>query len=150
MDDGVLAEWKDDSRKSPDRRAIDGQALATNPQTIREPGVPTISKMGQSALPKRWRYASGLSRGELVEVRPTRDGNNSILLTQQPVMRRDSRIGAFLDARGLPLVADFLHRYDGVSFVGLAFAVHLKDDLIIRQFQLFLDLDASDILDVFQ
>ena len=39
----------------------------------------TVSKVGQSTLPKWWRDASGLSQGGVVEVRPLRDGKNSII-----------------------------------------------------------------------
>ena len=48
----------------------------------------TISKVGQSTLPRWWREASGLSKGGLVEVRPMRDGKNSIILTPKPAKRR--------------------------------------------------------------
>lgn len=48
----------------------------------------TISKVGQSTLPKWWRDASGLSRGGVVEVRPLRDGRNSIIVTPNPAQRR--------------------------------------------------------------
>ena len=48
----------------------------------------TISKVGQSTFPKWWRDASGLSQGGVVEIRPTRDGKNSIILTPRPVKRR--------------------------------------------------------------
>jgi AbrB family looped-hinge helix DNA binding protein len=48
----------------------------------------TISKVGQSTLPKWWRDASGLSDGGVVEVRPMRDGKNSIVLTPKPRKRR--------------------------------------------------------------
>jgi bifunctional DNA-binding transcriptional regulator/antitoxin component of YhaV-PrlF toxin-antitoxin module len=44
----------------------------------------TVSRVGQSTLPKWWREAAGLSRGGLVEVRPVEDGKNSLLLTPQP------------------------------------------------------------------
>ncbi len=47
----------------------------------------TISKVGQSTLPKWWRDASGLSHGGVVEVRPLRDGKNSIVLTPKPLKR---------------------------------------------------------------
>jgi AbrB family looped-hinge helix DNA binding protein len=47
----------------------------------------TISKLGRSTLPKWWRDASGLANGGVVEVRPTRDGKNSIVLTPKPVKR---------------------------------------------------------------
>ncbi len=48
----------------------------------------TVSKVGQSTLPKWWRDASGLSGGGTVEVRPVRDGKNSIVLTPKPGKRR--------------------------------------------------------------
>ena len=54
----------------------------------------TISKVGQSTLPKWWRDASGLTHGGVVEVRPVRDGKNSILLTPRPG-KRQGAIGLF-------------------------------------------------------
>jgi bifunctional DNA-binding transcriptional regulator/antitoxin component of YhaV-PrlF toxin-antitoxin module len=48
----------------------------------------TVSKVGQSRLPKWWRDASGLSEGGVVEVRPLRDGKKSIVLTPKPAKRR--------------------------------------------------------------
>jgi bifunctional DNA-binding transcriptional regulator/antitoxin component of YhaV-PrlF toxin-antitoxin module len=48
----------------------------------------TVSKVGQGTLPKWWREASGLSKGGVVEVRPVRDGKNSIVLTPRPKERR--------------------------------------------------------------
>jgi bifunctional DNA-binding transcriptional regulator/antitoxin component of YhaV-PrlF toxin-antitoxin module len=48
----------------------------------------SISKVGQSTLPKWWRDASGLSQGGVVDVRPMRDGKNSIVLTPRPAQRR--------------------------------------------------------------
>lgn len=48
----------------------------------------TVSKVGQSTLPKWWRDASGLSQGGVIEVRPLRDGNNSIILTPRKPKRR--------------------------------------------------------------
>jgi len=48
----------------------------------------TVSKVGQSTLPKWWRDASGLSLGGVVEVRPMRDHKNSIILTPRPAKRR--------------------------------------------------------------
>ncbi len=48
----------------------------------------TVSKVGQGTLPKWWRQASGLSEGGVVEVRPMRDGRNSIVLTPKPARRR--------------------------------------------------------------
>ena len=47
-----------------------------------------VSKVGQGTLPKWWRDASGLSEGGVVEVRPLRDGLNSIVLTPKPAGRR--------------------------------------------------------------
>jgi AbrB family looped-hinge helix DNA binding protein len=52
----------------------------------------TVSKVGQSTLPKWWRDASGLSAGGVVEVRPVRDGKNSIILTPK-VSRRRGAVG---------------------------------------------------------
>ena len=48
----------------------------------------TVSSVGQSTLPKWWRDASGLSRGGMVEVRPLRDGQHSLVLTPKPARRR--------------------------------------------------------------
>jgi AbrB family looped-hinge helix DNA binding protein len=48
----------------------------------------TVSRVGQSTLPKWWRDASGLTAGGVVEVRPMRDGKNSIVLTPEPLKRR--------------------------------------------------------------
>jgi bifunctional DNA-binding transcriptional regulator/antitoxin component of YhaV-PrlF toxin-antitoxin module len=48
----------------------------------------TVSKVGQNTLPRWWREASGLFKGGLVEVRPMRDGKNSIVLTPKPAKRR--------------------------------------------------------------
>ncbi len=48
----------------------------------------TVSRVGQSTLPKWWRDASGLAQGGVVEVRPMRDGKNSIVLTPKPAKRR--------------------------------------------------------------
>ncbi len=48
----------------------------------------TISKVGQSTLPKWWRNASGLLKGGVLEVRPMRDGKNSLILTPKPAKRR--------------------------------------------------------------
>jgi AbrB family looped-hinge helix DNA binding protein len=47
----------------------------------------TVSRVGQSTLPKWWRDASGLAEGGVVEVRPARDGKHSIVLTPKPVKR---------------------------------------------------------------
>ena len=41
----------------------------------------TVTKVGQGTLPKWWREAAGLKNGGVVEVRPVKDGRNSILLT---------------------------------------------------------------------
>jgi AbrB family looped-hinge helix DNA binding protein len=54
---------------------------------VKEIDTMTVSKVGQSTLPKWWREASGLSGGGLVEVRPLRDGKNSIMLTPKPAKR---------------------------------------------------------------
>ena len=48
----------------------------------------TVTKVGQGTLPKWWRQASGLSEGGVIEVRPVRDGRNSIILTPKPARRR--------------------------------------------------------------
>jgi len=48
----------------------------------------TVSKVGQSTLPKWWRDSSGLSKGGIVEVRAVRDGKNSILLTPRTKKRQ--------------------------------------------------------------
>jgi AbrB family looped-hinge helix DNA binding protein len=48
----------------------------------------TVSKVGQSTLPKWWRDASGLSHGGVVDIQAVRDGKNSIILTPKPVRRR--------------------------------------------------------------
>jgi len=50
--------------------------------------IMTVSKVGQSTLPKWWRSDSGLLQGGIVEVRPMRDGKNSILLTPKNSKRR--------------------------------------------------------------
>jgi bifunctional DNA-binding transcriptional regulator/antitoxin component of YhaV-PrlF toxin-antitoxin module len=55
---------------------------------VKELSTMTISKVGQSTLPKWWRDASGLAKGGLVEVRPARDGRHSIILTPKPPKRR--------------------------------------------------------------
>ena len=55
---------------------------------MKELDTMTVSKVGQGTLPKWWRDASGLSRGGVVEVRPSRDGQNSIILTPKPARRR--------------------------------------------------------------
>ena len=48
----------------------------------------TVSKVGQGTLPKWWRDVSGLSQGGVVEVRPSGDGHNSIILTPKSDNRR--------------------------------------------------------------
>ena len=48
----------------------------------------TVIKVGQGTLPKWWRDTSGLNSGGLVEVRPARDGRNSIILTPKPARRK--------------------------------------------------------------
>jgi hypothetical protein len=54
----------------------------------------TVSKVAQGTLPKWWRDASGLSAGGVVEVRPGRDGKNSIILTPK-VSKRRGAVGLF-------------------------------------------------------
>ncbi len=41
----------------------------------------TVSSVGQSTRPKWWREVLGLSKGGVVEVRPRRDGRQSMVLT---------------------------------------------------------------------
>jgi len=53
----------------------------------------SVSKVGQSTLPKWWRDASGLSHGGVVEVRPMRDGKNSIVLTPKRRAKRRGAVG---------------------------------------------------------
>ena len=48
----------------------------------------TVSKAGQSTLPKWWREASGLSCGGAVAVHPMGDGDNSLILTPKRGKRR--------------------------------------------------------------
>jgi len=55
---------------------------------VKDLDIITVSRVGQSTLPKWWRDASGLSDGGMVEVRPMRDGKNSIVLTPKPAKRR--------------------------------------------------------------
>ena len=55
---------------------------------MKELDVMTVTKVGQGTLPKWWRDASGLSQGGVVEVRPVRDGRNSIVLTPRLFKRR--------------------------------------------------------------
>jgi AbrB family looped-hinge helix DNA binding protein len=55
---------------------------------VKEIDTMTVTKVGQGTLPKWWREASGLSQGGVVEVRPVRDGRNSIILTPKPARRR--------------------------------------------------------------
>lgn len=64
---------------------------------VKELDTMTVTKVGQSTLPKWWRKASGLSEGGLVEVRPVRDGRNSLLLTPKPAQRRGASGREFLD-----------------------------------------------------
>jgi len=52
----------------------------------------TVSKAAQGTLHIRRRDASGLSRGGMVEVRPMRDGKNSIVLTPKPANRRRAAV----------------------------------------------------------
>jgi AbrB family looped-hinge helix DNA binding protein len=61
---------------------------------VKDLDIMTVSKVGQSTLPKWWRDASGLSAGGVVEVRPVRDGKNSIILTPKAA-RRKGAMGLF-------------------------------------------------------
>ena len=61
----------------------------------------TVSKVGQSTLPKWWREASGLDQGGIVEVRPARDNKNSIILTPRPAERRGA-VGLLKQFRKCP------------------------------------------------
>ncbi|MBI4324108.1 MAG: AbrB/MazE/SpoVT family DNA-binding domain-containing protein [Chloroflexi bacterium] len=61
----------------------------------------TVTKVGQGTLPKWWRDASGLSHGGVVEIRLTRDGRNSILLTPKPAKRRGA-VGLLAHLRRCP------------------------------------------------
>ena len=64
----------------------------------------TVSKVGQSTLPKWWREASGLSEGGVIEVRPMRDGKNSIVLTPKPAKRRGAvGLSKLLSRRPAPI-----------------------------------------------
>jgi len=68
---------------------------------MKELDTMTVSKVGQSTLPKWWREASGLSQGGVVEVRRLRDGKNSILLTPKPAKRRGA-VGLLKQFRRCP------------------------------------------------
>jgi len=70
----------------------------------------TVSKVGQSTLPKWWRDASGLARGGLVEVRPVRDGRNSIVLTPRPTKRRGA-VGLLAQFSRCPKVIQPIERH---------------------------------------
>jgi hypothetical protein len=64
----------------------------------------TVSKVGQSVLPKWWRQQAGLAAGGLVEARPIHDGQNSLLLTPRPPERREARgLAKAMAACPLPL-----------------------------------------------
>lgn len=51
----------------------------------------TVTKVGQGTLPKWWRDAAGLQNGGVVEVRPVRDGRNSLILTPRSTKRAGAR-----------------------------------------------------------
>jgi AbrB family looped-hinge helix DNA binding protein len=53
----------------------------------------TVSKVGQSTLPKWWRDSSGLAAGGVVEVRALRDGKHSIVLTPRRPAKRRGAVG---------------------------------------------------------
>jgi len=55
---------------------------------MKELDTMTVTRVGQGTLPKWWRESSGLASGGVVEVRPLRDGRNSIILTPKPAKRR--------------------------------------------------------------
>ncbi len=55
---------------------------------MKEIDTMTVTRVGQGTLPKWWRDASGLAQGGVVEVRPARDGRNSIVLTPKVAKRR--------------------------------------------------------------
>lgn len=55
---------------------------------MKELDTMSVSKVGQGTLPKWGRDASGLSNGGVVEIRPMRDGQNSIVLTPKAIRRR--------------------------------------------------------------
>ena len=59
---------------------------------MKETGVMTISRVGQSTFPKAWREAAGLSHGGVVDVRRLNDGKQSLLLTPRPA-RRQGAVG---------------------------------------------------------
>jgi hypothetical protein len=54
----------------------------------------TVSSVGQSTLHKWWREVSGLSKGGVVEVRPLRDGRQSVVLTSKvaPAGEREEQL----------------------------------------------------------
>jgi AbrB family looped-hinge helix DNA binding protein len=70
-----------------------------------------VSKVGQSTLPKWWREASGLAEGGVVEVRPMRDGKNSILLTPKPAKRRGA-VGLLRQFTRCPTSLPAPHRHN--------------------------------------
>jgi bifunctional DNA-binding transcriptional regulator/antitoxin component of YhaV-PrlF toxin-antitoxin module len=55
---------------------------------VKELDTLTVTRVGQATMPKWWRDEAGLGRGGLVEVRPLRDGLNSIVLTPKTARRR--------------------------------------------------------------
>lgn len=69
-----------------------------------------VSRVGQGTLPKWWRDASGLSDGRVVEVRPLRDGPNSIVLTPKPAGRRGA-VGLLEQFAKCPKPVELLDRH---------------------------------------
>lgn len=69
---------------------------------MKESDTMTVSKVGQGTLPKWWRDSSGLSQGGVVEVRPMRDGKNSIVLTPKSIKRRGA-VGLLKLLSGCPI-----------------------------------------------
>jgi AbrB family looped-hinge helix DNA binding protein len=61
----------------------------------------SVSRVGQATLPKAWRESSGLAKGGMVEVRPLKDGKNSIILTPRPA-RREGASGLLEAMRACP------------------------------------------------
>lgn len=79
---------------------------------MKELDTMTVTKAGQSTLPKWWRHASGLSGGGFVEVRSVHDGRNSLLLTPKPAQRSGASGKEFLEQFArcpFPLLAPARH-----------------------------------------
>ncbi len=63
------------------RRRIDKRLRLRNPRSVKGLDTRTVSSVGRSTLPKWGREGSGLSKGGVVQVRPLRDGRQSIVLS---------------------------------------------------------------------